>query len=305
MSDIFIIGPESHIAHSRPISTNYGLQFQISSVLQNNTLMFVDFKFLNTDKDLMYRVTIDQAKLVLQKLTTVLNKTQLINQVLNQPTPSPMTKNSEPTAPTASSIIQGALNNPDFQLGGQTTPSEDIRQNTVPGLKSTSQANFSQEHLDVCVHALQQEDQELERSVFVPTQYLEEILLRGFDKQSLITTDIRTTLEKNKIKYDKKYLSRVLARLVEDKKITKQERVSKQGRNYTLYSFGDVKKKNSIQETLEEVLLEFEEKIFTKEDYLLVVKERQVDQAYAEQYLDEMCQEGNLLQPFEGKYKNV
>jgi len=218
--------------------------------------MFVDFAFLNTDKDLMYRITIDQAKLLIQELTTVLSKTQLINQVLSQPTPTENLKIAGINSSSVSSIIETSLNEPHFQLGDQSTPSEDIRQNTVPGLKKTAYANFSQEHLDVAIHALQQEDMELERSIFVPTQYLEEILLRGFDKQSLITRNIHNTLEKSKIKYDKKYLSRVFARLVEDKKIIKQERVSKQGRNYTLYSFGDVKKKNSIQETLEEVLLE-------------------------------------------------
>ncbi|OLS22182.1 MAG: hypothetical protein HeimC3_31860 [Candidatus Heimdallarchaeota archaeon LC_3] len=257
--------------------------------------MFVDFAFLNTDKDLMYRITIDQAKLLIQELTTVLSKTQLINQVLSQPTPTENLKIAGINSSSVSSIIETSLNEPHFQLGDQSTPSEDIRQNTVPGLKKTAYANFSQEHLDVAIHALQQEDMELERSIFVPTQYLEELLLKGLDKQSLITRDIHNTLEKSKIKYDKKYLSRVLARLVEDKKIIKQERVSKQGRNYTVYNFGDVKKKRtSIQEKLEKILFEFGENTFTKEDYLLIVKEKEIDLVYAEKHLEEMYQEGSL-----------
>ena len=61
----------------------------------------------------------------------------------------------------------------------------------------------------------------------------------------------------------------------------------------------------TIQEQLENIFVHLQKDEFTKPEYLELVKEKQIDLDFAEQYLQEMYQKGELIQPKEGKYRYI
>jgi hypothetical protein len=322
LSNLFVFGPESRVCPSPPVTAVDGQQFYLSAVLHNTSVQYIDFCYLKEADDLILRLSLDQTKNLLKELQQVLSKSQRLNDVLVPSTPTePITQ----TTPSASSIIARGLRDPNYQLGDKTmnnvnndenwnqspfkeqssfSPSEELQRNQLPRLKPTQHAFFTREHLELCIQALQQPGIELDPSVLCPAEHLEELLLKGFDKRSIITSEIYKNLKEKKVNYVKEDLRRALDRLVDEKKITKQQRVSKNQREYTVYNFGKVeRKKNTISNQLEEILISLKKELFSYQDYLREAENKKIDTEAAERYFEERRQEGEITEPKEGKYK--
>jgi hypothetical protein len=323
---LFVFGPESRVCPSPPVTAVDGQQFFLSAVLHNTSVQYIDFCYLKEADDLILRLSLDQTKNLLKELQQVVYKSQKLNAVLIPSTPT------EPVAqstPSASALIERGLQDPNFQYEAKnmnninnnenwnqspfkesssyapaSSPSEELQRNQLPQLKKTQQAFFTREHLELCIQALQQPGVELDPSVMCPAEHLEELFLKGFDKRSIITSEIYKTLKEKKINYVKEDLRRVLDNLVEEKKITKQQRVSKNQREYTVYNFGKIeRKKNTLSNQLEKILLAFKKELFSYQDYLQEAENKKIDLEAAERYFDERRQEGDVTEPKEGKFK--
>ena len=197
MSDLFIFGPESRLCPSRPITNVSGQQFILTSVLHNESVQFIDFSYLKSDDELIIRLSLNHAKLLINELQEVVSKSQKLNSVL-----IPISSTTSST-PAVSSIIERGLQDPNYKIANNNlnninneadwnqspfredkSPSEVLQQNQLPRLKRSQQAMFTKEHLELSIQALREPGIELVPSVFCPSEHLEELLLRGFDKRS-------------------------------------------------------------------------------------------------------------------------
>ncbi|OLS20419.1 MAG: hypothetical protein HeimC3_40720 [Candidatus Heimdallarchaeota archaeon LC_3] len=92
-------------------------------------------------------------------------------------------------------------------------------------------------NIEECVKRLRENYSDKKQWIFIPPTFQDELFLKGFMGESLLTSDIKGKLRNNKITIRNDNIREYLEKLVKNGHITIEVKTTKHDRKYQVYNF--------------------------------------------------------------------